>query len=255
MNGRLFLTRPNTWAGVDGGAVAVRQGDALDHRVPLRRVGELILLGAGGVSIPLLERCLERKIPVTFCSQAGHYHGTVHADRRETYARIARHHERHRDAGPAARAALAADLVRAKLANYLHWLGEHPGQDGSPLRRLLLQRHEAVEAHLRNLGPDDAIAAIRGEEGAAAAAVFPWVHARVPGAEWACAHREPHERPDRWNLLLDTLSFLLFSHLNTLLRTRGLDPYLGFLHSPENRYESLVFGFRTVLAGAQPQTA
>ncbi|MCX6925985.1 MAG: CRISPR-associated endonuclease Cas1 [Verrucomicrobia bacterium] len=61
------------------------------------------------------------------------------------------------------------------------------------------------------------------------------------GHEWASANRTPHERRDRWNLLLDTLSFLLFNRLHTACRTRGLDPWLGFLHSPENRYPSLIY--------------
>lgn len=237
---RVFLTQAHSWAGVDGGAIALREGDSLVHRIPLNRVEELVLLGAGGISLPLLERCLDRKIPVTFCSAAGHYHGTLYGDRREIYARIARHHQRHAAAGSTGCAALACRLVQAKLGNYLHWLGSFPAQETGALRRFLQQRSAAAASDLQLMEPAMAVAAIRGEEGAAAAAVFPWVHGRAPGPEWACAGRRPHERPDRWNLLLDTLSFLLFSHLNTLLRTRGLDPYLGFLHSPLNRYESLV---------------
>ena len=46
--------------------------------------------------------------------------------------------------------------------------------------------------------------------------------------------------PDRWNALLDSLYSLLFTRLNVLVRGAGLDPYLGFLHSPKDDYESLV---------------
>ncbi len=49
----------------------------------------------------------------------------------------------------------------------------------------------------------------------------------------------PGEQPDAWNLLLDFTYSLLFQRINMLLRLRGLDPYLGFLHSPQARYESL----------------
>ena len=40
-------------------------------------------------------------------------------------------------------------------------------------------------------------------EGAAARRLFPWVNARVADRAWAGARRLPHERRDRWNLLLD----------------------------------------------------
>ncbi|MDQ1273689.1 MAG: CRISP-associated protein Cas1 [Planctomycetota bacterium] len=33
---------------------------------------------------------------------------------------------------------------------------------------------------------------------------------------------------------------LLFSRINATVRTVGLNPYLGFLHSPQDNYESLV---------------
>jgi CRISPR-associated protein Cas1 len=32
----------------------------------------------------------------------------------------------------------------------------------------------------------------------------------------------------------------LFNRINAMLRSRGLNPYLGWLHSPADRYESLV---------------
>jgi CRISPR-associated protein Cas1 len=50
----------------------------------------------------------------------------------------------------------------------------------------------------------------------------------------------PREKPDRWNVLLDFGYTRLFARLNVLLCVRGLNPYLGFLHSPANNYESLV---------------
>jgi CRISPR-associated protein Cas1 len=86
-----------------------------------------------------------------------------------------------------------------------------------------------------------AIDAIRGHEGATGRHLISWVNGRVRNPDWSAARRLPHERPDRWNLLLDTLSFLLFNRLHTACRTCGLDPWLGFLHSPENRYPSLVY--------------
>ena len=73
----------------------------------------------------------------------------------------------------------------------------------------------------------------------AARDVFRTLNCRAPEGFRSRA-RVPGEQPDAWNLLLDFTYSLLFQRINMLLRLRGLDPYLGFLHSPQARYESLV---------------
>jgi CRISPR-associated protein Cas1 len=237
----LYLTRPETWAGLEDGALVLREGDRLAERVPLHRVGEVVLLGAGGVSTALIDRCLERGIPVSFCTQAGRHCGTLHPDARTVFARIARHHERHRGLGLPGRAQMAARVVQAKLANYAAWVGQTPPARNAALGRALRLAAEAVAALAARPDAAAAIEAIRGHEGAAARRLFPWVNAKALDRDWASAARLPHERRDRWNLLLDTLSFLLFNRLHTACRARGLDPWLGFLHSPDDRYPSLVY--------------
>jgi CRISPR-associated protein Cas1 len=237
----LYLTRPETWAGVDGGTLVLREGDRLDRRVPLHRVCEVVLLGAGGISTGLIDRCLDQGIPVSFCTQAGRHHGTLHPSARIVFARIARHHRQFEQLGLSGRAKVAARLVQAKLANYLSWVEENPAAETTALRRLLRKSCDDVTAEALREDGAAAIDAIRGHEGATGRHLISWVNGRVRNPDWSAARRLPHERPDRWNLLLDTLSFLLFNRLHTACRTCGLDPWLGFLHSPENRYPSLVY--------------
>ena len=52
--------------------------------------------------------------------------------------------------------------------------------------------------------------------------------------------RRRRRPPDRLNSLLNLSYYLLFSRINTTVRSLGLNPYLGFLHSPAGGYESLV---------------
>ena len=84
------------------------------------------------------------------------------------------------------------------------------------------------------------VAFARGIEGAAARLVFPLLNRRTAAPGFESKGRVPRAKPDRWNTLLDALYSLLFTRLNVLLRCANLDPYLGFLHSPKDDYESLV---------------
>ena len=51
----------------------------------------------------------------------------------------------------------------------------------------------------------------------------------------------PRAKPDRFNAVMDFAYWLLFSRMNVLVRGAGLSAYLGFLHSPKDHYESLVY--------------
>jgi hypothetical protein len=77
-------------------------------------------------------------------------------------------------------------------------------------------------------------------EGRAAAVLYPVVNALCLPPEFHSPLRRAREKCDLWNTLYDAGSSLHFSRLNLLLRSRGINPYLGFLHSAADHYESLV---------------
>ncbi|MCI5224952.1 MAG: CRISPR-associated endonuclease Cas1, partial [Candidatus Electrothrix sp. AR4] len=85
---------------------------------------------------------------------------------------------------------------------------------------------------------------ILGHEGGAAKLLFRAINGLVREEEgqafFQTKARICHCRADPYNSLLDFASFLLFCKLNVLVRIRGLNPYLGILHSHKDSYESLV---------------
>ncbi len=228
----LFLRHPHAWVGLDHDAVTVKESGRLLARVPLRRVREVVLLGAGGVSARLVERCAQRGIAISFCTAAGKLQNVLWRHDHSQYALTIAHARAHAALPEPARLACARLFVAAKLHNYLAWFQERAAIELRPvIDSLQAAQHLLTEAHTLD--------AIRGVEGLAARDVFRHLNDRAPEAFRSRA-RVPGEQPDRWNLLLDFAYSLLFQRLNTLVRLRGLDPYLGFLHSPQARYESLV---------------
>jgi CRISPR-associated protein Cas1 len=229
----VFLRHAFAFVGVDGDALVVRKQETLLARIPFRRVGELILLGASAVSTRLIEKCDHMDIPITFCAPGGRYISTIAGSDRSHYE-MAHRHARRREAMPESEVlSVARQLMIAKLSHYCQWLSESTGD--STQQALL-----AVRQSLAGLPSAPDIQAILGWEGHAASKIYPCVNRRAKPPEFHSEQRTPHSQPDRWNSLLDLLYSLLFSRLNTLIRTRGLNPFLGFLHSPANRFESLV---------------
>jgi CRISPR-associated endonuclease Cas1 len=234
----IFIHTPGAWAGQDHDSIAVKKDHALLARIPLARVSDIIFFGAQGVSTWLLHTCARRRIPVTLATASGWHVQTLAPDSRAQWDLAARQAARHGRLGPEGLTAQARLIVEAKLANHLAWLRSLPGGALADASRAAAAAalHQALAA----LPTATSVEALRGLEGAAAAALYPVVNCLSIDPAFHSTHRRPREKHDLWNTLYDAGSSLLFSRLNLLLRSRGINPYLGFLHSAADPYESFV---------------
>lgn len=226
----VYIPPDYAFVGVDEQGLILRRDGELAGRVPLRRAGEIHVYGAHAISTPLLQRCAAQGIPVSFCTAAGWHIATLRPDSRLHFELAARHWLRHTQLDPAARLGQAREVLAAKLANALAWVRETAGDPLAP-------RLDHTLARLETAGEVDAL---RGMEGDAARRLFRWVNDRVRDADFRSPGRVPRQKADRWNCLLDFAYSRLFARLNVFIRARGLNPYLGWLHSAADYYESLV---------------
>jgi CRISPR-associated protein Cas1 len=229
----IIIRTPYAFAGVDHDALVLKKDQHLIARVPFLRMSQLVFHGCFAISSRLIEICAKRRIPITLCSPVGHHVHTIMPESRALLERRVRHHQAFQRLAPSSRCALAAHAIIAKLSHHARWLAAHPAPEAREAATFL--KHQ-----IRSLAEADSVERIRGLEGAAARVVFPALRATLLKPEFQSPARSPHEKPDRWNALLDFAYSQLFSHLNALVRGEGLDPYLGFLHSPDDRFESLV---------------
>ncbi|MBL9139558.1 MAG: CRISPR-associated endonuclease Cas1 [Verrucomicrobiales bacterium] len=229
----LYLRPPAAWAGVDHDAVVVRSQGELIARVPLRRLDGVVLLGGGGLSTRLVERLDEWDIPVVFCFRSGRPINVLSPRTREHHETAARHAAWHEALGTDGRTDVARRFVHAKLHNFLAWLGEE--KDPNAARPISVLR-DALQSLPLLRSPQ----LLQGAEGRAAAATFHYLNHRA-GPEWQSQGRVPGQRHDIWNSLLDFASHLLFGRLLVITMQKGLNPWLGCLHSHKDRYESLVY--------------
>lgn len=228
----LYVQQAGAFVGMDGDSVLVRRGEDILGKAPLHTVSGIFLHGAGAVSSRLVQRCVQEELPLTFCSPAGWQYGTLFPCSRTWYGRIGRHAARHAALSPQERDRAARSLVMAKIQGAHSWLLPRLA-DKAPLRA-------ALERAALSLDGASGSRAIMGVEGALARVVFPLVNGLVRGEAFRSERRLPRTGTDRWNTLLDAAYSLLFARLQALVQAAGLDPWLGFLHSPGDRYPSLV---------------
>ncbi len=96
-----------------------------------------------------------------------------------------------------------------------------------------------LQSSLKKLDTADNIESMMGIEGAAAREWFGQVSKILP-KKWQFKGRNRRPPKDPVNALLSLGYTLLFSEIRKQVHLRGLDPCLGFLHSPYSGRESLV---------------
>lgn len=229
----LYIRQQYNFVGLDGDSIVIRNKGVLHARFPLARIGEIIVLGSNTISAQLLGRCARQKIPVSFCSPMGYYHSTLQPDSKRHFLLGANHARRHGELEANQVSMLAAQIVTAKIHNYLAWFKERWPSESRDLVHHL-------ETAIASLVKANEVRRIRGYEGDAAKHIFKFVNRLCVDSAFHCKGRQQRKREDPYNSLLDFAYSLLFTRLNVLLRSQGLNPYLGLLHSHKDHFESLV---------------
>ena len=235
----LLVTEPYLQLGVNGAALQARRGQQLVGTWPLRRLSGLIVMAQCNLSSKLLERCSSSGIPIAVTLRHGKQIAVLVPNQRSAHQAQHRHACWQEAQGLGARLALAQAVVAAKLNNYATLLRQR--EPRSPLQDSLA---EAMYGAQRAPTTD----ALRGHEGQVARQMFRWLQQQVLPAQRACftARRRERGAPDALNSTLNFLYYLLFTRLNAMVRLRGLNPYLGWLHDGDDDYETLVYDLMEV---------
>lgn len=232
-----YLLHPGTAVTLDDERICARYAGALVGNVPLGHVSQLVLRGAGSVSIPLLRACDKRGIPVIFCTSSGRFYGLLATESAAWRLRAdvqLRHWDR---LGEQGRLRMACVLIMAKIRHYAAWLC---GAAREPFLR------QAAAAALRQLEQATTYGAVLGVEGTFARLCFAVINGLVAHQGFASGSRRPHQRADAWNCLLDAASSLVYNRLCVLLHGEGLPPYRGYLHRQHARYATLAADIQEV---------
>ncbi len=233
---------------VTPGAKVGRSGDTLVVTPPdgdpptkhaIREVDSLLLHGFAQATTQALQLCAERGVPVHWVSASGHHSASLTASAGQVQRRLRQYR------------ALADEATCLRLARALA-LGKVEGQ-----HRYLLRASRGDEALREAMAPDlvpirNALASIagaadrdslRGLEGSAAVGYFRGL-ARLlaPSVPEDLRYSTRTRRPplDRFNALLGFGYGLLHTAVMRAILASGLEPSLGFFHTPRSAAYPLV---------------
>lgn len=228
----LYIQRQYAFIGIDGESAVIREDDKIVGRAPLNSVGGIYLLGSGCLSSKLIQKCADRDIPISLCTAEGWHFATMRGRNRNWYERVALHALRYESLQNSSKLEIAKNIVRVKILSHLGYL-----QRRSPDAAVIKNGAEKILSSLDNAKSNFEV---MGCEGRFAALTYTAINRLVSAPEFRSENRAPRKKHDRWNCLLDTGYSLLFCRIESVLQGLGVNPYLGFLHSSEDTYPSLV---------------
>src|SRR5690606_21025812 len=164
----VYVTQPGAVLRRDGGLLRVWTRAGCVARVSMHDLAQIVLMGSITLTPAALDLMLERGVDVVFITMHGRYRGRIV---RSTSANIRLRLAQYRClTGPTRVLPLGRELVRAKTHNMrtllLRWMRRHGSTPA------LLKAARSMQATMSRLELVGTLDAIRGCEGAAAAAYF-----------------------------------------------------------------------------------
>ncbi|MCF6354758.1 MAG: group II intron reverse transcriptase/maturase [Candidatus Polarisedimenticolaceae bacterium] len=229
----LYISEYSARLSKEGETLLVHKDGKLLQRVPLRRVDQIILFGNIQMTTQFITGCLQRNTPITLLSRSGHFHGIIDSFSAGN-SDLQRHQLTAADSTDR-RLQLARGMVLGKLRNSRVILGRYARK-----RKLLAFDKATIEINrlITSLETCQKLESVRGFEGMAANHYFQAWRTTL-NTQWNFTGRKRRPPPDPINALLSFGYTLLFHNVFSLLRTRGLNTHIGFLHAERAGHPAL----------------
>lgn len=223
-NGEILVVQsPDATIGLRGGEIHVRKNGEIISKHPIHQLSSVNLYGAIQISAQAQQALLENAIPLAWFSPAGRFIGSAQGlpctgvDARLGQARLWH--------SPEKRLAIAATIIRSKIHNQRVLLMRNGRADIDIIRQLARLRDSCAS--------QPSLTALRGVEGAAAALYFAHFSTMLkPNLSFDFNGRNRRPPKDPVNAMLSLAYSVLSKELTGIAHTIGLDPFLGFFHSP-----------------------
>lgn len=228
----LYVMTEDAYLSLSGETVDVIFADETHKQVPLHTLSGIVSFSYKGASPALMGKCAENGILISFFTPRGRYlcdtgsctNGNVYL--RRTQFRWAD--------DEAKSLSVAKNMIIGKLYNsrylILHYMRDHPLQVDCDRIRLAGGRIGEYLETLKTVGDRDSV---RGIEGNAAAEYFGVFNELILQNKDVFSYDGRSRRPptDPVNCLLSFAYSLLANECSSGLRSVGLDPFVGFMHT------------------------
>ncbi len=236
----LHVVKPGTRVGRAGEALVVRQpDDGGEVKRPIRELESVLLHGGVQASSQALELCARRGVAVHWFTASGRHEASLTATVGQVQRRIRQYRAL---ADEAVCLRLARALVRGKVeSQHRYLLRGSRGDDDA--RAAMLDDLKPLRSALAFLDSAADRDSLRGLEGSAAVGYFQGLARLVgPKVPDSLRYSKRSRRPpvDRFNALLGFGYALLHTAVMKAVLASGLEPALGFFHTPRSAAHPLV---------------
>ena len=235
----LHVVSHGTSVGISGDSVVVKPRDGPEVKHAIRGIDTLLLHGFSQISTQAIRKCVEHGVGVHWLSVSGHHTASLVPTAGQVQRRI-RQYAALSDAAVCLR--LAKQLALAKVEGQYRYLLRATRGD-SAMRDAAQSHLGALQPFLGRIPDATDTDSLRGLEGAAAVSYFAGLRT-VLGSQVSDDLRSTNRsrRPpiDRFNALLSYGYGLLHTAVMRAVLASGLEPALGFFHTPRSAAYPLV---------------
>ncbi len=220
----LYLLRHGQVLGKESERLVIRQKGQVKQEIPAIKVDQIMVFGNAQITTQAMQFCLRERIPIYLLSAAGRYHGVVDAFDTEPVLLHKAQFKKSDDQAFCLR--LARALIRGKVSNSRTLLKRLARKREGPA---LEKAAAALKRLLNQVAGAETIDQVRGFEGNAAHIYFDAIKTVIDPA-WGFTVRNRRPPRDPVNAMLSYGYTLLFYNIHSLIRARGLNPHVGYLH-------------------------
>ena len=230
----LYLFTPGVVLGKESERFTIRKSGEIVQRVLAIKVDQVMVFGNIQLTTQAMRFCIAEKIPVFLLSGKGRFYGVIDGFDTDPVLLHRDQFNRAEDQGFCLKIATA--FIRGKIANCRVVLQRQKRRRSSTEIEGGIQFLKTILAKMESASSLDQL---RGYEGTAARAYFKVLGSLVdPDIRFSGRRKRPPRDPV--NSMLSYGYTLLFYNLYSLLRARGLNPHVGFLHPVRPGHPALV---------------
>ncbi|MGH8476461.1 MAG: CRISPR-associated endonuclease Cas1, partial [Methylococcales bacterium] len=244
----LYLLRHGLVLGKESERLVVRSKREVIQEIPAIKIDQIMVFGNAQITTQAMQFCLQESIPIFLLSGQGRYYGVV--DSFETDPVLLHRDQFQRTEDPQFCVGLAREFIRGKLANCRMILTRQARKRDAPAFE---RSAETLKPIIKQLDQAESLDQLRGYEGAGAKLYFSAI-GQTLDASWGFSNRNRQPPTDPINAMLSYGYTVLFYNVYSLIRARGLNPHVGYLHSLRAGHPALVSDiieeFRAVVVDA-----
>ncbi len=230
----LYLFTPGVVLGKESERFTIRRSGRVVQRIPAIKVDQVMVYGNIQITTQAMQFCIGEKIPIFLLSGKGKFYGVI--DGFDTDPVLLHRDQFNRAADRLFCLKLAGALIKGKIANGRVLLLRQKRRRN---KKILSRTIASLKKTPGNLQTAETLDEIRGYEGSAARAYFKAMAVLVD-PDWKFSGRNRKPPVDPVNSLLSYGYTLLYYNLYSLVRGRGLNPHVGFLHPVRPGHPALV---------------